>query len=179
MNPPAALHPSPDCLSRFGTGQLSADEAVSIEAHVSDCPECCEALRGVADDSFAALVRRAMSAHPASRSGDTTPQFASRLLGQSCADSTSPDAIPAAPAIVEVPAELREHPRYRVLELLGHGGMGTVYKAEHRLMQRTVALKLIARNLTTRPEVAERFIRETQTAGRLAHPNIAQAFDAG
>src|SRR5262249_38635296 len=43
---------------------------------------------------------------------------------------------------------------------------------------RTVALKLIARNLTTRPAVAERFVRETQTAGRLAHANIAQAFDA-
>src|SRR5262249_11419889 len=79
---------------------------------------------------------------------------------------------------VEVPAELREHPRYQVLELLGHGGMGSVYKAEHRLMKRTVALKLLARNLTTRPEMAERFVRETQTAGRLAHANIAQAFDA-
>jgi serine/threonine protein kinase len=178
MNPPADLHPSPDRLSLFGTGQLSADEAAGIEAHVSDCTECCEALRGVADDSFIALVRRATSIHPVSPSGDTTPQFASRRLGEISADSTSPDASPAAPGIVEVPEELREHPRYRVLELLGHGGMGAVYKAEHRLMQRTVALKLIARDLTKRPGVAERFVRETQTAGRLAHANIAQAFDA-
>jgi WD40 repeat protein len=178
MKPAADLHPSPDCLRLFGTGQLSADEAASVEAHVSDCPDCGGALRSVADDPFVELVRRATSAHPAARSGDTTPQFASRLPGGICADSTSPDAQPVAPAIVEVPAELREHPRYRVLGLLGHGGMGTVYKAEHRLMQRTVALKLIARNLTTRPEVAERFVRETQTAGRLAHANIAQAFDA-
>ena len=178
MNSPAVLHPDADCLSLFGTGQLSADEAAGIEAHVSDCPECCEALRGVADDPFAALVRRATSATPAPRSGDTTPQFASRLLGEFSADSTSPNAPAAAPAIVEVPAELREHARYRVLELLGYGGMGAVYKAEHRLMQRTVALKLITRDLTSRPGVAERFIRETRTAGRLAHPNIAQAFDA-
>src|SRR5262245_44346524 len=121
MNPPATLHPDPECLSLFGTGQLGADEAAGIEAHVSDCPECCEALRGVADDSFAALVRRASSAAPAWRSGDTTPQYASRLLGASCADSTSPDAGPASPPIVEVPVELREHPRYRVLDLLGHG----------------------------------------------------------
>src|SRR5262245_30634726 len=138
MNSPA-LHPSLDCLSRFGTGQLSADEAASVEAHVDDCPECCKVLRGVADDSFIALVRRSASSCAASPSGDTTPQFASRLLGENCADSTSPDAVPAAPGIVEVPPELREHPRYQVLELLGHGGMGTVYKAEHRLMQGTVA----------------------------------------
>src|SRR5262249_7259018 len=178
MNPPAALHPSLDSLRLFGTGQLSADEAAGVEAHVEDCPECCKVLRGVADDSFIDLVRRSASSRAASPSGDTTPQFSSRLLGQNCADSTSPDAGPAAPGIVEVPAELREHPRYRVLELLGHGGMGAVYKAEHRLMQRTVALKLIAHDLTKRPGVAERFVRETQTAGRLAHANIAQAFDA-
>src|SRR5262245_14826868 len=178
MKPAAALHPSPDCLRLFGTGQLSADEAASVEAHVSDCPDCGEALRSVADDPFVDLVRRATSVHPASRSGDTTPQFVSRLPEASCADSTFPEASPAVPAIVEVPAELHEHPRYQVLELLGYGGMGTVYKAEHRLMKRTVALKLLARNLTTRPEMAERFVRETQTAGRLAHANIAQAFDA-
>jgi hypothetical protein len=188
MKPVATPHASPDCLRLFGTGQLSADEAASVETHVSDCPDCGGALRSVADDPFIELVRRATSAPPSLPSphgwgrvgvgGDTTPQFVSRVLGENCADSTLPEAGPAAPAIVEVPAELREHPRYRVLELLGHGGMGAVYKAEHRLMQRTVALKLIARDLTKRPGVAERFVRETQTAGRLAHPNIAQAFDA-
>ena len=57
MKPAAALHPSPDCLRLFGTGQLSADEAASVEAHVSDCPDCGGALRSVADDPFVDLVR--------------------------------------------------------------------------------------------------------------------------
>src|SRR5262249_23655402 len=143
-----------------------------------DCPECCKVLRGVADDSFIDLVRDSTSSRAATPNGDTTPQFASRLLGQNCADSTLPEAGPAAPGIVGVPEELREHPRYRVLGLLGHGGMGAVYKAEPRLMERTVALKLVARDLTRRPGVADRFVRETWTAGQLAHANIVQAYDA-
>src|SRR5262249_39671178 len=118
MNPPAALHPSLDSLRLFGTGRLSADEAAGVEAHVSDCPECCQVLRGVPDASFMVRVGDPPSPRAAPPSGDTTPQFTSRRLGETCADSTSPDAIAAAPAVVEVPAELREHPRYRVLELL-------------------------------------------------------------
>src|SRR5262249_53175019 len=77
-----------------------------------------------------------------------------------------------------VPAALTDHPRYRVLELLGHGGMGAVYKAEHRLMERTVALKVIKHELTNRPAVVERFRREVKAAARLDHPNIVRAHDA-
>src|SRR5262245_46807468 len=105
MNPPAALHPSLDSLRRFGTGQISADEAAGIEAHVGDCAECCKVLRGVPDDSFIDLVRDSASSRAATPSGDTTPQFTSRLLGENCADSTLPEAGPAAPGIVEVPEE--------------------------------------------------------------------------
>src|SRR5205823_10771983 len=78
----------------------------------------------------------------------------------------------------EVPAGLRDHPRYRLLELLGRGGMGAVHKAEHRLMERPVALKIIDRELMARPEMVERFRREVKAAARLSHPNIVQAFDA-
>src|SRR5262249_2205964 len=84
----------------------------------------------------------------------------------------------AGPAREGLPAELTGHPRYRILELLGAGGMGAVYKAEHRLMERTVALKVISRALTDRPAVVERFRREVKAAARLSHPNIVTAHDA-
>jgi serine/threonine protein kinase len=73
---------------------------------------------------------------------------------------------------------LFDHPRYRVLGLLGVGGMGSVYKAEHRLMERLVALKVINRALTGDDGAVERFRREVRTAAKLVHPHIVSAFDA-
>ncbi len=88
---------------------------------------------------------------------------------------TGPAAVPAADP---VPPALAGHPRYRVLGLLGAGGMGAVYKAEHLRMERLVALKVISPALTGRPEMVERFHREVKAAARLAHPNIVTAYDA-
>jgi WD40 repeat protein/tRNA A-37 threonylcarbamoyl transferase component Bud32 len=76
------------------------------------------------------------------------------------------------------PVELRDHPRYLLLELLGVGGMGVVYKARHRLMDRLVALKVVRSELVARPEMVSRFKREVKAAARLSHPNIVAALDA-
>jgi serine/threonine-protein kinase len=78
----------------------------------------------------------------------------------------------------ELPAELLAHPRYQILQLLGLGGMGAVYKAEHRLMSRLVALKVINRELIKGASAVPRFRQEVRAAARLAHPNIVTAFDA-
>lgn len=77
-----------------------------------------------------------------------------------------------------VPPALVGHPRYEVLELLGSGGMGAVYKARHRLMDRLVALKVIRPDLVGEPAMVSRFEREARAAARLAHPNIVAAYDA-
>lgn len=77
-----------------------------------------------------------------------------------------------------LPIELRDHPRYQIGKFLGSGGMGLVYQAEHRLMNRVVALKIIHRELSRNPKVLRRFRQEVKAAARLAHPNIVTAFDA-
>jgi hypothetical protein len=87
-------------------------------------------------------------------------------------------AFAGGPSSCEPPAALAGHPRYRLLEVLGRGGMGVVYKAVHRLMDRVVALKIIDQRLTDRPAFVERFRREVKAAARLAHPNIVTAYDA-
>jgi tRNA A-37 threonylcarbamoyl transferase component Bud32/tetratricopeptide (TPR) repeat protein len=69
--------------------------------------------------------------------------------------------------------------RYRVIELVGSGGVGTVYRAEHVLMKKAVALKLLHPELGRIEEVARRFEREAQSASRLSHPHIIQVTDFG
>lgn len=68
---------------------------------------------------------------------------------------------------------------YLILEPIGSGGMGTVYKAVHKRMKRIVALKVIRSDLDQVPDRLKRFEREVQTAARLSHPNIVTAYDAG
>ncbi|MBS0203432.1 MAG: protein kinase [Planctomycetes bacterium] len=68
---------------------------------------------------------------------------------------------------------------YFVLDKLGQGGMGMVLKAEHRMMKRLVAIKVLSPAVTKTKELSQRFQREVEAAARLTHPNIVGAFDAG
>src|SRR5262245_28024431 len=68
--------------------------------------------------------------------------------------------------------------RYRILRLVGEGGMGVVYEAEQDALRRTVALKIIKPGLAS-PELLRRFEQESQVLGRLQHPGIARIYDAG
>jgi len=71
--------------------------------------------------------------------------------------------------------------RYRILGELGHGAMGTVYRAHDPLIERDVAIKTLHPNLPEDQiaEVRQRFLREAKSAGRLNHPNIVTIFDVG
>lgn len=68
---------------------------------------------------------------------------------------------------------------YIVLDKIGAGGMGQVFKAQHRRMKRIVAIKVLPPSSMKTPDAVQRFQRETQAAARLMHPNIVTAFDAG
>jgi serine/threonine-protein kinase len=68
--------------------------------------------------------------------------------------------------------------RYIILDRIGSGSMGRVYKAHHQLMDRIVALKIIAPEIASNEKVVARFQREMKLVGRLDHPNVVRAFDA-
>ncbi|GMV16346.1 MAG: protein kinase [Polyangiaceae bacterium] len=69
--------------------------------------------------------------------------------------------------------------RYRLDSLLGEGGMGKVYAAEHVMMRKRLAVKVLHRELTAVPEVVARFEREAMAAANIEHPNVAAATDFG
>ena len=68
---------------------------------------------------------------------------------------------------------------YEVLERLGAGGMGEVFKARHLRMDRIVAMKMLPQKLLNSPAAVERFHREVKASAKLVHPNIVAAYDAG
>ena len=86
-----------------------------------------------AEDTFVALLKE-------SRARSNAPTL----------DMTSDSQ--ASPTSDAIPAGLQDHPRYKIVGLIGKGGMGQVYQAEHRLMERSVALKLIHHSLVSVPE---------------------------
>ena len=81
-----------------------------------------------------------------------------------------------APPLEEI---ARQFPQLEVLECLGRGGMGVVYKARQPRLNRFVALKILAREKEKDPRFAERFTREAQALARLNHPNIVTVYDFG
>jgi eukaryotic-like serine/threonine-protein kinase len=152
-------HPTSEQLRAFAQGRLSSAEMTELEQHIAYCDSCCLHLARVPDDTLVQLAREAAT--------------------QGVKAPAATRALPAAkPPIGEIPKELRDHPRYRVLSLVGHGGMGAVYKAEHRMMERLVALKVINPSLMANPHAVDRFNREFRAAAKLSHPNIVAAHDA-
>ena len=168
MNEPTT-HPVSDRLVEFARGELELGEIEEIRKHLATCDSCCRALEQVPDDPLLVLVRQVRRASDEGVSG----------AGETSLDSSDQLTIVTSdPLQVPIPVELVDHPRYRILQQIGQGGMGEVYKAEHRLMQRVVALKVINQILVNNQHAIERFRREVQAAASLSHPNIVSAYDA-
>ena len=146
--PDLLTHPPTEELAAFGLGLLDDPASQAVQAHLADCEECRQAVAGTPGDTFTELLAGAKTVLDMPIPGET------------------------------LPPELVSHPRYTPLRLLGVGGMGTVWLAEHAVMGRRVAVKVIRPEFLARPGAAGRFRREVAAAARLHHPNIVTAFDA-
>src|SRR5580658_10773692 len=90
---------------------------------------------------------------------------------------TGTDVLRSDPPSLE---EIAPHfPQLEVLACLGRGGMGVVYKARQKSLDRLVALKILAPEREKDPQFAERFAREAQALAKLSHPHIVTIYDFG
>src|SRR5262245_13529153 len=132
---------------------------------------------------------RSCSGCGAQLAGDTGGALCPRCLLQGntagCRETGAPAAAvstAASPSPTAVPdhAELaRNFPQLEILELVGRGGMGAVYKANQPRLDRLAALKILPPVSGRDPTFAERFTREARTLARLSHPNIVSVYDFG
>ena len=141
--------PTQEQLERFLSGRLSDFDRSSVNAHVQTCSACQQTVSTLGPGDSGTLVW-----------------------------NPRPEDGAQAQVAVTLPPQLRNHPRYVVRELLDVGGMGAVYKAEHRLLERTVVLKVIRPDVLSKPEQVQRFLREAKLAASLTHPNIVTVYEA-
>ena len=142
-------HPDADQLRDFVLGKLPVQAASQVEQHISECETCCDLMEELDTDGF---------------------------VDQLCLASASGN-IPLSDD-EGIPTHLLEHTRYEVEALIGRGGMGRVYKARHRMMDRSVALKVIHHNWVRNSQAIDRFHREVKTVASISHANIVAAYDA-
>jgi serine/threonine protein kinase len=150
--------PSRNELQQYLLGLADANELDSIENHLESCPSCNDILSDL-ETSEPDLIQQSFEQDVLSKVLQTIPI----------------DRFQRAHIISEVPDQLGA---YKIIGPLGYGGMGRVYAAEHTKLHRKVALKLLP-VASCPPSAVERFEREVMAAGKIEHPSIVHATDAG
>ncbi len=191
--------PSLDLLTDFAGGQISDDSVFqTISLHLEVCQDCARQLENLdhQDSLVQSLqnaarevspfenregldkaIQRAFSVVEESReitsqsagASDDETNFDSGANSESFWDLGGVDLKPDAPVTLGP---------YRLIEELGRGGMGIVYRGVHTMMNRPVAIKILPFHRTS-DSAAKRFEKEIQAVGQLTHPNIVTGYDAG
>jgi eukaryotic-like serine/threonine-protein kinase len=207
--PGASSCPDPRDLERLVLGQLPSQEQDALEEHVGRCARCGQAIsRLQAEDPLIEAMRVRADAIAASErvlvEGLIGQLKALAVPPRRSAPGQSARETPAALLAVETPPAADGQPApggtrqryaflapaqaadeiggldgYRVLGVLGSGGMGVVFRAEDPPLKRVVALKVLLDTRCAEPRYLARFRGEAESAARLQHPNIVQVFKIG
>ena len=165
--------PEPDALSAFYLGKLPPEALQDIAGHIDSCAACQAALQIQENqvDEFLTELRTG---------GDQEP-FINEPACQEALERLQrlhPGQERSAQGGEERGFPERVGP-YRLVRKLGQGAMGSVHEAVHARLKRTVALKILAPRWVGVPVALARFHREMEAVGRLDHPHIVRAIDAG
>lgn len=165
-------------LSAFCAGALNADEIESIALHVEDCEPCQEAIERVGARAQGDVVEGLLGTAREEVTQDGELGLSVSAAELSAVAAIGRLALEPVRAVPDVPPpkRLRE---YVLGDELGQGGMGRVYRAVHTRLNREVALKILSPRYLASGSSAARFDGEMRALGKLSHPNIVQATDAG
>lgn len=130
-------------------------------------------------DDCLEILFELLNAHPATRILNKAGWiFSDQFTLSTLLETLNPEVVaPKPPEIGLSPGQFIDS--YEVLELIGRGGMGEVYKGRHTSLNRTVAIKVMPSDLANEEAYRARFEREAQTVAALHHPNIVSLFDYG
>lgn len=142
----------------------------------SVCPDC---QRPIPQNAPAGLCPNCLLAE-GQQTPDESPRSGHRVHSGAFAVTTPQSSRDQGHVTVPDAEQTARHfPQLEGLELIGRGGMGAVYKARQKKLDRFVAVKIIRPDTTADPAFAERFLREARTLARLSHPNIVAVHDFG
>jgi serine/threonine protein kinase len=165
MPPDQDAHPPADVLRRFGLGKLTGESSTTILSHLEQCDTCREQVASLSGDGFLDRMRAA--------AGRSVTPMPDKPVGELPQQTFMTSGVPVIPGL---PPELANHPQYEVVKELGRGGMGVVYLARNRQMDRLEVLKVMGRELLAHEGARQRFEREIRSAARLNHSNIVTAY---
>lgn len=185
MNPQLAC-PSRSELTAYLSGEISPSRQEEIGEHLAHCATCLETLDRCNAEDTSRNADTILSLGPAD--ADAAPVLSEpecrRMIAAAQEIHVAPEQNGNQQALV---APRRREQRslpgalgpYELLGRVGEGGMGAVYKARHKRLERIVALKIIAEHRVADSQSLERFFREWVALAKLQHKNIVQAIDAG
>lgn len=169
--------PQQDQLARYLLGSLEEQHAERIENHVSKCRSCEDTIINLEQGSDTVIEslrnNRVKEESQTTESGVVAAAVARIRAGiVHVKDSESS-------AVADEIADLAEFGQYELVERIGRGGMGSVYRATHTRLDKPVAIKVVAGGQIQHPDIIARFEREMKAVGKLDHVNLVRAFDAG
>ena len=165
--------PTADDLRRYLAGESASSKFQSLDGHLANCPRCQQRVEELSEsrDSISLLIANAVQCPPIHLPvglQQSLEHIRSEQKSENCKGIESMD--------FEKIMFIRD---YRILESIGEGGMGCVFRAIHTRLNRSVAIKILRQDRVNSKEAISRFDREMKLIAQLEHPNIVKALDAG